>query len=76
MTGAATRPFLVSAFLFAAASSAQTLEFEVAAIKPAADCVLGPNGGGKLGRTSPGRIEVECCSRFRPRWMVSRRSRS
>jgi hypothetical protein len=36
MTGAATRPFLVIAFLFAAASSAQTPEFEVAAIKPAA----------------------------------------
>jgi hypothetical protein len=36
MTGAWTRTFLTSAFLFAASSSAQTLEFEVAAIKPAA----------------------------------------
>jgi uncharacterized protein (TIGR03435 family) len=36
MTGATTRTFLASAFLFAAASSAQTLKFEVAAIKPAA----------------------------------------
>jgi uncharacterized protein (TIGR03435 family) len=36
MTGASTRTFLTSAFLFAAASSAQTLKFEVAAIKPAA----------------------------------------
>ena len=60
MTGAATRPFLVSAFLFAAASSAQTLEFEVAAIKPAPGCALGPNGGGKFGLLSPGRVEVEC----------------
>jgi uncharacterized protein (TIGR03435 family) len=60
MTGASTRTFLTSAFLFAAASSAQTLKFEVAAIKPAPDCVLGPNGSGKLGRMSPGRIEVEC----------------
>ena len=34
--------------------------FEVASIKPAPDCVLGPNGGGKLGLMSPGRIEVEC----------------
>jgi uncharacterized protein (TIGR03435 family) len=60
MTGAATRISLVLAFLFAAASSAQTLKFEVAAIKPAPDCALGPNGGGKFGLLSPGRIEVEC----------------
>ena len=38
--------------------------FEVAAIKPAPDCVLGPNGGGKLGQISPGRIEVECATLF------------
>jgi uncharacterized protein (TIGR03435 family) len=36
MNGAATRTFLVSAVLFAGACSAQPLEFEVAAIKPAA----------------------------------------
>ena len=34
--------------------------FEVAVIKPAPDCALGPNGNGKLGLLSPGRIEVEC----------------
>jgi len=36
MTGTVTRTFLVFAFLFAAASSAQTQKFELAAINPAA----------------------------------------
>ena len=36
--------------------------FEVAVIKPAPDCALGSNGGGKLGLMSPGRIEVECAT--------------
>jgi uncharacterized protein (TIGR03435 family) len=62
MTGAATRISLVLAFLFVAASSAQTLKFEVAAIKLAPGCALGPNGGGKFGLLSPGRIEVECAT--------------
>lgn len=36
--------------------------FEVAVIKPAPDCALAPNGGGKFGLMSPGRIEVECAT--------------
>src|SRR5579884_3728296 len=36
--------------------------FEVAVIKPARGCALMPNGGGKLGLISPGRIEVECAT--------------
>jgi len=36
--------------------------FEVAVIKPAPDCALASNGGGKLGLMSPGRIEVECAT--------------
>lgn len=31
-------------------------------IKAAPDCTLGPNGGGKFGMISPGRIEVECAT--------------
>jgi uncharacterized protein (TIGR03435 family) len=62
---------LASMFICALISSASAwaqrstaLHFEVAAIKPAPDCVLGPNGGGKLGRILPGRIEVECATIF------------
>ena len=65
MTGTTPLTFLVSAFLFAAASSAQTPKFEVAAIKPAPGCQLSANGGGKLGRMSPGRIEVDCATMWR-----------
>jgi uncharacterized protein (TIGR03435 family) len=62
MTGTTPLTFLVSAFWFAAASSAQTPRFEVAAIKPAPGCELRANGGGKLGMMSPGRIEVDCAT--------------
>lgn len=36
--------------------------FEVAVIKPAPDCALGRNNGGKLGLMAPGRIQVECAT--------------
>src|ERR1700683_5028597 len=49
---------IASALVWAQRSAAP--HFEVAAIKPAPDCALGPNGGGKFGLVSPGRIEVEC----------------
>ena len=62
MAGTTPLTFLASAFLFAAVSSAQTPNFEVAAIKPAPGCQLNANGGGKLGLMSPGRIEVECAT--------------
>ena len=44
------------------AQSPSVPHFEVAVIKPAPDCALGSNGGGKLGLMLPGRIEVECAT--------------
>lgn len=46
----------------AQAQPAPAPRFEVAAVKPAPDCVLAGNGVGKLGLMSPGRIEVECAT--------------
>ena len=59
------RCFLLPVTLAAGVVSAQPSvapQFEVAVIKPAPECALPSNGGGKLGLMSPGRIEVECAT--------------
>ncbi len=40
--------------------SSSAPRFEVAIFKPAPDCGLSPTGGGKIGLTTPGRIQIEC----------------
>jgi uncharacterized protein (TIGR03435 family) len=54
-------PLLLAAFPLWA-QPAVAPRFEVAVIKPEPDCALGPNGSGRMGQFSPGRIEVLCAS--------------